>query len=63
MIKKYYIPRGIWIDNYENNNSQSKILMKFVSGKKYNTKLSDWDINCIKEVKIEYNKLSKVIVY
>ena len=37
--------------------------MKLVSNKKYNIKLSDWDINCIEEVEIEYGKLSRVIVY
>ena len=63
MIKKYYILCGVWIDSYEDDNSQSKILMKLFLGKKYDTKLSDWDIDCIKEVEIEYDKLFRVIIY
>ncbi len=63
MIKKYYISRDIWIDSYKDDSSSSKILMKLVLGKKYDTKLSDWDIDRIKEVKMEYGKLSRVIVY
>ena len=63
MIKKYCILCNIWIDSYKDDNSQSKILMKLVLRKKYNTKLSDWDIDCIKEVEIEYDKLLRVIIY
>ncbi len=37
--------------------------MKLVSGKKYDTKLSDWDMDRIEEVEMEYGKLSRVIVY
>lgn len=37
--------------------------MKLVLSKKYDTKLSDWDMDCIKKVEIEYGKLSKVIIY
>ena len=37
--------------------------MKLVSGKRYDTKLNDWDMDCIEEAEIEYGKLSKVIVY
>lgn len=36
--------------------------MKLVSSNEYDTKISDWDMNCIKEIKIEYGKLSIVIV-
>ena len=63
MIKKYYIPRGIWINSYEDDGNQSKIIMKLVSSKKYDMRLNDRDMDCIKEVKIEYGKLSKIIVY
>lgn len=63
MIKKYCILHGIWIDSYKDNSSQSKILMKLILGKKYNTKLSDWDIDCIEEVEMEYGKLSRIIIY
>ena len=37
--------------------------MNFILGKKYDTKLSDWDIDCIKEVKMGYGKLLRIIVY
>ena len=63
MIKKYCIPSGNWIDSYEDDSSQSQILMQFVSGKKYDIKLSDWDMDYINEVEMEYGRLSRVIVY
>ena len=63
MIKKYCISYGVWIDSYKDDSSQSKILMKLVLDKKYDIKLSNWDMDHIKEVKIEYGKLSRVIVY
>ncbi len=37
--------------------------MNLVLGKKYDTMLSDWDMDYIEEVEIEYGKLSRVIVY
>lgn len=37
--------------------------MKLVMDKKYDTKLSDWDMDYIKKVEMEYGKLSRVIVY
>ena len=63
MVKKYYIPCGIWIGSYKDDSSKSEILMKYVLGKKYNIKLNDWDMDCIEKVEIEFSKLSKVIVY
>ena len=63
MIKKYYIPCDVWINSYTDDSSQSEILMKLVFNKKYDTRLSDWDMDCIKEVKIEYGKLSRVVIY
>lgn len=40
-IKKYYIPYGIWINNYKNNNSQLNLLIKLDFANEYDTKLSD----------------------
>lgn len=63
MIKKYCISCGLWIDSYKDDRSQSEILMKLILGKKNNTQLSNWDIDCINKVKMEHGKLSKVIIY
>lgn len=48
------------MNHYRINNSRSNILIKFVSTE-HNFKLKDWDINCIKQVKLIYYKLLKCI--
>ena len=47
MIKKYCIPRGVWIDSYEDDSSQSEILMKLVSGKNMilNSVIGTWIVS------------------
>ena len=63
MITKYCIPRGIWIDSYKDDSSQSEILIKLVLAPRYNVYLKDWDIDCINHVAKSYNKISRIIAY
>lgn len=60
-IKQYYIFYDIKIEDYNNNISQFKIIIKLVSILKYNIKLKDWNINCINAVENIYDKILKSI--
>ena len=57
-ILTYCIPRGIWI---EESNNQSEVLMKLVSAPTYDIYLEDWDIDCINKVAQTYGKISRVV--
>ena len=62
IIEQYCIPRGVWIDHYENKSTQSEMLMKkIVSTTKYDIDLPDWDMNHIKQVEETYGKVSRII--
>lgn len=37
--------------------------MNLVLYKKYDTKLSDWDMNYIEKIEMRYGKLLRVIIY
>ena len=63
MITKYSIPRSVWIDSYEDDSSQSKILMKLVSAPKYDVYFKDWDIDCINRVAPSYGKISRIVAH
>jgi len=43
-ILGYCIPRGVWI---EESNNQSEVLMKLVLAPTYDVYLEDWDMDCI----------------
>ena len=60
-IIRFCIPCGIWIEDCDDNSSQSKVLMKFVSATKYDTELKDWDMDRIKDVQDTYSKVSRGI--
>ena len=61
IIKKYCIPRGVRIDSYADDSSQSKILMKLVLASTYDINLEDWDMHYIKKVENSYSKVLKDI--
>ena len=63
MITKYCIPRGVWIDSYEDDSSQSEILMKLVSAPRYDVYLKDWDMDRINLVAQCYGKVSRVVAH
>ena len=46
-IRKFCIPRGVWINEAEYNAAQSEILLKLFSTK-YDDDLMDWDMKQIK---------------
>lgn len=48
ILKTFCFLSDVWINNYKNYGSWSKILIKFIIATKYNTKFKDWDKNCIK---------------
>lgn len=60
-IKQYYIFCDIKIEDYNNNISQFKIIIKLVSIPKYNIELKNWNINCINTVENIYDKILKSI--
>ena len=60
-IKRFCIPRGVWIEDYENNGSRSEILMKLVSATNYDIELKDWDMDRIRAVENTYSKVSRGI--
>ena len=63
MITKYCIPCGVLINNYENDSSQSEILMKLVSTPRYDADLKDWDMDRINLVAKSYSKVSRVVAH
>ena len=63
IIIKYYIPRGVWIDSYEDDSSQSEILMKLVLAPRHDVYLKDSDIDCINLVPQSYGKISRVVAH
>lgn len=62
-IKTFYLPCDVWIDDYKDHGSRSKILIKLVLATKYDTELKDWDMNCIKNVAKTYSKIFKSIIF
>lgn len=61
-IRKYCIPRGVWIDESGDNSTRSEILLKLISTK-YDDDLMDWDMNRVKQVEKAYGKVSRGIQY
>lgn len=57
-ISRFYIPRIVWIEDY---NNQYEVLMNLISTPKYDIDLKDWDMDCIKEVGKTYSKVSRSI--
>ena len=60
-IKRFCIPRGVWIEDYKDHGSRSEVLMKLVLTTTYNTELKDWDIDYIIKVENTYGKISRGI--
>ena len=61
-IRKFCIPRGVWIDEAEDNTARSKILLKLFSTK-HDDDLMDWDMKRIRQTEKAYSKVSRGIQY
>ena len=57
-ILTYCIPRGVWIEESDN---QSEVLMKLVSAPTYDIYLEDWDMDRINKVAQTYGRVSRVV--
>ncbi len=57
-ILGYCIPRGVWIEESDN---QFEILMKLVSAPTYDIYLEDWDMDRINKVTQTYDRVSRVV--
>ena len=57
-ILTYCIPRGVWIEESDN---QSEVLMKLVSAPTYDIYLEDWDMDRINKVAQTFGKVSRGI--
>lgn len=64
-ITYYYIFPTFFLIGFlpKNNSNWSQIFMKHFSVNNYDTKLRDWVMSRMKEVKIEYGKILGVIVH
>ena len=59
-IRKFCIPRGVWINEAEHNAAQSEILLKLFLIK-YDDDLMDWNMKQIKPVEKVYIQVSRGI--